>query len=259
MNANCHRFERHIGEDRAFDEREGCGMRYEGGPCGGFEANRGDPERGFHCGPRTAPRPGMGPHGMGPGGPGFGPHGMPPHGMPPHGFGPRGMGPGCPGMPPRRPSREFLQRRVEEADLAELIDMAGRMLRRRPQGSPAQGQALILSILAGREALSQRDLQMMLGIQPGSLSELVSKLEIKGLLTREKAADRRGNLLRITDAGRQALAAQPDADPADDPFAPLSPEQQDQLSAMLRALLDQWISELDDAPRPPCGQRPVEV
>lgn len=168
---------------------------------------------------------------------------MPPHGMPPFGG-------------PRRPDPGFLLRRVEDADLPELIDMAGRLLRRLPQGGPARGQALILSILAGREALSQRELQQMLGIQPGSLSELISKLEAKGYLTREKAEDRRGNLLRITDAGRAAIPGIQDA-PEDDPFAPLTAEQQDQLSEMLRALLTRWIAQLEPCPTRP--ERPVEV
>ncbi len=183
----------------------------------------------------------------GPGGPGFPPPDGP--GFPPHG-----------GMPPfggpRRPDPAFLLRRVEDADLPELIDMAGRLLRRLPQGGPARGQALILSILAGREALSQRELQQMLGIQPGSLSELISKLEAKGLLTREKAEDRRGNLLRITDAGRDAIPGI-QAAPEDDPFAPLTPDQQDQLSDMLRALLTRWVGLLEPCPRG--SDKPVQV
>ena len=157
---------------------------------------------------------------------------------------------------PRTAGPVSLLRRVADADLPELIDMAGRLLHRLPQGGPARGQALILSILAGREALSQRELQQMLGIQPGSLSELISKLEAKGFLTREKAEDRRGNLLRITDAGRDAIPGI-QAAPEDDPFAPLSPEQQDQLSDMLRALLTRWIDTLEPCPR---GQnKPVQV
>lgn len=163
-----------------------------------------------------------------PGGPGFPPGG----GMPPFN-----------GRPPRRPDPAFLKRRIEESDLSELIDMAGRMQRRRPQGSPARGQALILSILAGRDALSQRELQQMLGIQPGSLSELLSKLEAKGLLTREKAEDRRGNLLRITDAGRAAIPTA-DSGNEEDPFAPLTAEQQDRLADMLRTLLTAWTDQL---------------
>ena len=220
-----------------------------------FEPGDGFPGGGMG-GPRCMPRG----HGM-PGGHGFGP-GMPPHGgpgMPPHG------GPGMPpfgghGMPggPRRPNPDFLKRRAEEGDVMELLDMAGRMARRLPQGGPAHGQALILSILAGREALSQRELQQMLGIQPGSLSELLSKLESKGYLTREKAEDRRGNLLRITDAGREALPKAGDV-PEDDPLAPLTVEQQDQLAALLRTLVTVWIDRIEP-PRDcrPC-QKPVEV
>ena len=158
--------------------------------------------------------------------------GFPPHGTPPH------------GLPPRRPNREFLKKRIEDGDLMDLIDMAGRMARHRSQGAPARGQALILSILAGRETLSQRELQQMLGIQPGSLSELLSKLEAKGLLTREKGKDRRGNLLRITDAGRKTIPVADEATESDT-FAPLSPDQQEQLRALLRTLLTTWVEALD--------------
>ena len=160
------------------------------------------------------------------------------------GFGGHGR-PGNPSnMPPRRPDPAFLKRRIEDSDLMELIDMAGRMAQRFPQGGPAKRQALVLSILAGREALSQRELQQMLGIQPGSLSELLSKLEAKGLLTREKGKDRRGNLLRITDAGRKTIPVADEATEGDT-FAPLSPDQQEQLRALLRTLLAAWVETLD--------------
>ena len=145
-----------------------------------------------------------------------------------------------------------------------LIDMAGRMAQRRPQGGPAKRQALVLSILAGRDALSQRELQQMLGIQPGSLSELLSKLEGKGYLVREKAEDRRGNLLRITDAGRAAISTVDD-EHEDDPFDVLTIEQQDQLASMLRTLLNRWVDVMATAgPRErraplPHHERPVEL
>lgn len=228
------------------------------GPWGFEEGNsertpRHGRRRGFQDMPFDGDQPRCMPRGFGgPGGPGrHGGHGMP--GGP--GFG----GPGF-GMPPRRPDPEFLKRRIEEGDVMELIDMAGRMVHRLPQGGPARGQALILSILMGREAISQRELQQMLGIQPGSLSELLSKLEVKGYLTREKAEDRRGNLLRITDAGRAAIPGDGDA-PEEDPLSPLTGDQQDQLAALLRTLLTSWVERLE----PPCPrghrplQKPVEV
>ena len=167
-------------------------------------------------------------------------------------------------MPPRRPDPDFLKRRIDESDLLELIDMAGRMAQRRPQGGPAKSQALVLSILAGRDTLSQRELQQMLGVQPGSLSELLSKLEGKGYLIREKAEDRRGNLLRITEEGRRAIPTADDL-PEDDPFGALTDEQQDQLAALLRTLLNHWVDAMvatgpreRQGPIPHRG-RPVEL
>ena len=180
----------------------------------------------------------------------------------PGGFGPGGFGPG--GMPPRRPDPQFLKRRIEESDLMALLDMAGRMAQRRPQGGPARSQSLILSILAGRDALSQRELQQMLGIQPGSLSELLSKLQAKGYLCREKGEDRRGNLLRITESGRAAIPTADDL-PEDDPFSALSVEEQNQLAVLLRKLLNDWTDALENThPRErrapvPFHDRPVEI
>ena len=104
----------------------------------------------------------------------------------------------------------------------------------------------------------------MLGIQPGSLSELVSKLEAKGYLAREKAEDRRGNLLRITEAGRSAIH-NADDQPEDDPFAALSDAQQDELAALLRKLLNAWVDALNASEPPgfhgpvPHRDRPVEL
>jgi DNA-binding MarR family transcriptional regulator len=241
-----------------------------------------------HCMSRSHSMPGRpdgnsfdpGGHGR-PGNPDFTPedftdHGAMPHCMPHrHGMpgGPDGNGigfgghgrPGNPGnMPPRRPDPAFLKRRIEDSDLMELIDMAGRMAQRRPQSGPARSQSLVLSILAGREALSQRELQQMLGIQPGSLSELLSKLEGKGYLVREKAGDRRGNLLRITEEGRKAIPSA-DEGPEDDPFAALTDQEQDQLVLLLRKLLSNWVDTMvASVPRErrtpfPHRNRPVEL
>ena len=213
------------------------GFRHDREPFDAMPRDFDSPDAGFHCMPRSH---------SGPGGSG----------------GPGGFGPG--GVPPRRPNPDFLKRCIEDSDLLALIDMAGRMTQRLPQGGPAKRQTLVLSILAGRDALSQRELQQMLGIQPGSVSELLSKLEGKGYLTREKAEDRRGNLLRITDAGRTAMPTA-DNDPEDDPFDVLTPEQQDQLSSMLRTLLNRWVDAMAAAgPRErraplPHHERPVEL
>ena len=242
-------FDGRNGGHRAFDEGEGRGHR--GGHFRQLPEHFGDgeprdglrtlPERRDGGGFRTLPERDFPPRA--PGGPGFPRGGMPPRGaMPPFG-----------GMPPREPSPDLLKARIAQADLGELLALAGRMAQRRPNGDPSQGQNLILSILAGRQALNQRALQLMLGVQPGSLSEILTKLERKGLITREKAEDRRGNVLRITEAGRQAI---PEAEPAeaDDRFAALTDEQQAQLAELLRTLLGDWVEHMDA--REPHGRFP---
>ena len=199
---------------------------------GGFDPHGFDARGGFH----TLPAGPEGPEG-GHGGPRGG-HGLPPHdGRPPFRRG---------GRPPHGPSPEALKERIREGGLAELLELAGRMLHHRPEGGPARGQQLILSILAGREDLSQRELQALLGVQPGSLSELLTKLEKKSLLTRTRDEDRRGNRIRLTDEGRAAIADAPDAD--DGLFGALTADQRQELQALLRTLLLDWADRSEPLP-----------
>ena len=179
-------------------------------------------------------------HGFSPrhGHPGGGEHppfdGMPPRGgRPPFGRPPRPM-----------PDREMLMERIESAGLPELMELSGRMMHHRPGAGSYRGQNLALSILAGRESLSQRELQQLLGVQPASMSELLTKLERKGLVIREKGEDRRGNLLRITEAGRAALPSA-QAEPEEELFSALDAGQRQTLSGLLKALLRDWASRME--------------
>ena len=67
-------------------------------------------------------------------------------------------------------------------DLAGQLEQCGKFLmyclgKRR-------GQEKILRILWEQGEISQRELQELLGIQPGSMSEIAAKLESKGLIVR---------------------------------------------------------------------------
>ena len=70
-------------------------------------------------------------------------------------------------------------------------------------------QKRILIILNESGTITQRDLTERLGIQPGSASEILSKLENSGLIIRiQNEDDRRTTNICLTDAGRK-LAAEP--------------------------------------------------
>ena len=74
------------------------------------------------------------------------------------------------------------------------------------------------------------------------LEQVVMLLERKGYLSREKGGDRRGNMLRITEAGRQAIPQDGDGDEAY--FVTLTSRQRQQLANTLRQLLNDWIDKM---------------
>ena len=105
------------------------------------------------------------------------------------------------------------------------------------RGGRKNGQERILHILSHREELSQRELQEILRIQPGSISEILSKMERAGLLTRERDDnDKRRIVLKLTDAGRKKAAD--GGEQNRDFFAPLDGDQKEQLKGLLKILLD---------------------
>ena len=123
----------------------------------------------------------------------------------------------------------------DDGSLSSLLHKCMHSIR---HGEPrGMGQNRILRILAQTEELSQRDLQEQLGIQPGSLSEILGKLESKGQIQRSRdEQDKRKATLRITEEGRKALdATQPEQK---DPFSALSAEEQETLRTLLNKVLD---------------------
>lgn len=105
-------------------------------------------------------------------------------------------------------------------------------------------QQQVLSILSKNGPMAQRDLQEVLMIRPGSLSELLSKLEEKGFLVRqEDENDRRKVILTLTEEGQDAAAAgagESDFIGESDLFAVLDEEEKDTLKRLLKKLLGSW-------------------
>ncbi len=68
-------------------------------------------------------------------------------------------------------------------------------------------QRRVLFLLHRRGPLSQKELLDTMGVRAGSMSELLSKLESKGLIVREKDdADKRNYNVSITSIGLDVLA-----------------------------------------------------
>ena len=73
-----------------------------------------------------------------------------------------------------------------------------------PRGSDSQGR--ILRILTAHNGISQHALQEMMGIKPGSLSEVLIKLEKAGCIIRKTdKSDKRCQNVYITEKGIQVF------------------------------------------------------
>lgn len=115
----------------------------------------------------------------------------------------------------------------------------GHVMRGLSEGRGSQQRVLIvLSKISG--AISQQDLTERLGIQPGSASEVIAKLEAAGAVRRSPgAADRRTMDVELTEVGRQ-MAAEARARRHEEMFLCLSDGEKAQLLALLEKLSADW-------------------
>ncbi len=104
-------------------------------------------------------------------------------------------------------------------------------------------QNRILSVLNREGPMTQKALMCQMQIQPGSLSEVLSKVEGAGLVERRRCEDDRRNFeIRLTEEGvKQAEAFERDRrDMAQLLFEPLSQPEKEQLMDILMKLHDHW-------------------
>jgi len=137
-------------------------------------------------------------------------------------------------------------------DLAHLFRYASRMMARACHGHKGDhgghhAQGKLLSILGKRGTISQSELLEILDVRSSSLSELLSKLERKGLVTRERnEADRRSFNVTATDAATELIneRKQRMCDTGQELFDCLDDNEQE----TLRELLAKLVTSLKDNP-----------
>lgn len=136
--------------------------------------------------------------------------------------------------------KEYLQFDPNHPDetLGMLLDACGHYFAHRI-GCSRRGRGNVIALLAQRPGITQKELAQLLGVQPASVSELLRKLERKGLVRREKdAQDRRSVRVTLTEAGHQHQARMDQRQPA--PFSALTAEEQASLASLLQKLLLDW-------------------
>lgn len=117
----------------------------------------------------------------------------------------------------------------------------GHIMRFLYEGKASQKRILI--ILNEVKTITQRDLTEYLGIQPGSASEVLSKLESAGLIIRtQNETDRRTTDVSLTDTGRE-LAAEALAQRQrrhEEMFSCISEEEKEKLLSLLERIYADW-------------------
>ena len=130
----------------------------------------------------------------------------------------------------------------------EWDDLAGKMERCGRQVAQClekrRGQGRLLSVLCRRGEMPQKELQELLGIQPGSMSEIAAKLENGGFIVRVRSEeDRRKVSLSITQKGRERVArrsAERIRQRRAQLFSALTAEEQRTLEELLDKLSADW-------------------
>jgi Transcriptional regulators len=106
---------------------------------------------------------------------------------------------------------DHTNRPVDRAELIALFRLTTRLMARsfhRGQGHAHHAQEKILHILKQSGPLPQSELLDILDIRSASLSELLSKLENTGMVTREKnEADRRSFVISLTPLAQTEIDA----------------------------------------------------
>lgn len=140
------------------------------------------------------------------------------------------------------------EQRDENTELYELMRMCGHYLYHnagQKQGS-GMGQNRVLKILAGREQegrteMTQKELQDILQIQAGSLSEMLSKMEAKELIQRSKSTeDHRVCSISLTDKGKEEALQKHRKGGENEMFSALNDAERENLKVLLKKLVDSW-------------------
>ncbi|MGM9606498.1 MAG: MarR family winged helix-turn-helix transcriptional regulator [Oscillospiraceae bacterium] len=151
----------------------------------------------------------------------------------------------CDTRPPTEPE--------QNGSLADLLDRCGHYFAHRIGGS-RRGQGNVMTFLAQHPDVTQKELAEALGVIPASLSEVLMKLERKGLVERKKDEnDRRMVRVRLTEEGQKSLE-QPD-EALSDPFQALTQEEQETLKQLLSKLLADWEERCSSGWKRPGGRR----
>lgn len=130
---------------------------------------------------------------------------------------------------------------MENTELLRLISKTGHRLHAIRGARP--GQERILHMISHTGEMTQKQLIQRLQLSQGTVSEMIQKLESRGLVEKKTdSSDKRRILLTLTEEGEKEEQALRDQNDADDAHALecLSEEEKNSLADMLTRILESW-------------------
>lgn len=114
------------------------------------------------------------------------------------------------------------------------------------------GQMRVLRFLHNHGDITQREMQEALCIKSAAMSELISRLEDKGLIVRTQSIqDKRKKVLGLTAEGERVFSRQARFEEHLDLFSPLTLQERRLLESILLRLNHDWRNREDTAPSEP--------
>ena len=99
----------------------------------------------------------------------------------------------------------------------------------------------VIRFLHNHGAVSQGEMQLVLGIKAATMSELISRLEEQQMVTRTLSKmDRRVRVLHLTERGEEAFAQQTAIEEKLNLFSSLTDDEKEQLEILLGKLIGDW-------------------
>lgn len=136
---------------------------------------------------------------------------------------------------------EEFKKLPQEERLMLMMSRCGNRINNSNSGHHGKGR--ILKVLAERGTITQSELQDIIDVRSGSLSEIISKIESMGFITKEKDEnDRRKVNISITEKGKEVieLKKEDNKNSSKELFRAISEEEQNQLEFILSKLIKDW-------------------
>ena len=137
--------------------------------------------------------------------------------------------------------REEFKNLPQEDRLMIMLGKCGMILNNKSYGHHGRGR--ILKVLLEKGTITQSELQDIIDIRSGSLSEILSKMEDKELIIREKDEnDKRKVRIEITEKGKEAILLKEEdhKNKVKELFNVINEEEKKQLEVILSKLIKYW-------------------